>query len=72
MYVSNIQLLQRSYINIVLWDFKEILLLHQTPGHYLRGIGLILRIREMHAFLSLEITHVRSRRAFLVHNFSVF
>jgi hypothetical protein len=40
--VSNNQILQRSYKNIVLRDFKEILLMHQTLGHYLCRFGLIL------------------------------
>jgi hypothetical protein len=37
MSVNNIQLLLLSYKNIVLWDFKEILLLHQILGHYSIG-----------------------------------
>jgi hypothetical protein len=41
MHISNNKILERSYKHIVLWDFKEILLMHQILGHYLCSIGLI-------------------------------
>jgi hypothetical protein len=64
--VSNIQTLERSYKNIVFWDFKEVLIMHEILGHYLRSISLI-RMREMHPFLSLVTTSAqRSGRVFFV------
>jgi hypothetical protein len=53
-----------SYKNNVLWDFKEMLLMHQILSHYLCGIELIKY------FLSWATERARhSRRAFFLYSF---
>jgi hypothetical protein len=50
--VATVKYYKRSYKNIVLWDFKEILLLRQILGHYI-FVFVYLQRAEVASWLPL-------------------